>query len=105
MDAADTNYAINPWMQNVPVTDLPTSTYEQQITSAALAPTMGESADSIRQRRPPLPIQAFPKRFGYREEVLGIADVANVDSIYERVDFSGKKSGYEGTSTPSLPAF
>lgn len=103
---ADANYSINPWMQNVPEKPVGgRNSYEDMVMQAALNPVMGETADSIRQRTPGLNIQAFPDRFGYRQEALGIADMAQVDNLYERVDFTGRNSGYSGTSYPSLNQF
>ena len=100
---ADSNYSISPWMQNVPVqVSRPSSSYEDAVTAEALSAAMGEPAESIRNRRPLLNIDPFPSRFGYRTDALGIADVAQVDSIYQRADFTGRQSGYQGTSFPAL---
>jgi len=100
---ADSNYSISPWMQNVPVqAGRPDTSYEDAVTGEALSAAMGESAESIRNRRPLLNIEPFPPRFGYRTDALGIADIAQVDRLYERVDFTGRQSGYQGTSYPAL---
>lgn len=103
---ADTNYSHRPWMQNVPIqVKRPNSSYQDALTADALSAAMGESAESIRQRRPPIPSELFPPKFGYRTEAFGIADLAQVDRLYRRNDFTGKQSGYQGTSYPSLNQF
>lgn len=63
---------------------------------------MAMTADQIRLIRPPVPVEAFPPRYGYRTTALGIEDVVDVDQIYQRRDFAQNKSGMEGTSTPAL---
>lgn len=103
---ADGNYSISPWMQNVPVqAGRPDTSYEDAVTGEALSAAMGEPAESIRNRRPLLNIELFPPRFGYRSDALGISDVARVDALYQRVDFTGRQSGYQGTSYPVLNQF
>lgn len=100
---ADGNYSIAPWMQNVPV-QMPgsTGTYEDTVTAQALSAAMGEPAESIRNRRPLLNVDPFPPRYGYRTDALGISDVATLDRLYQRTDFTGRQSGYQGTSFPAL---
>lgn len=107
MNEQDGVYGYRPWMQNVPQpTDRTGSPYEQDVTDAALAASSGAmSADEIREIRPLLPITPFPPRFGYREDVLGIDDIARLDDIYRRIDFTGRSSGYSGSSYPSLNQF
>lgn len=84
----------------------PNPTYEDAVTGAALQAAMSESAEQIRAIRPPLPqIQLFPPRFGYRQEALGIDDIVRLDDIYRPFDFTGKQSGYQGTSYPSLSGY
>jgi hypothetical protein len=83
----------------------PNGSYEDQVTGAALAASMTETPEEIRAIRPPIPINPFPPRFGYRVDALGIDDIVRLDDLYERQDFSGKKSGYSGTSYPSLNQF
>lgn len=103
---ADSNYSVNPWMDNLPVqVKRPNASYEDAATAAALASAMSEPAEAIRSIRPPLAIDPFPPRYGYREEALGIADIVRLDDIFERRDFSGRKSGYSGTSYPSMNQF
>ena len=93
-------------MPNLPVQiQRPNSSFEDQLTGAALAAAMSESADEIRAIRPPLPINPFPPRFGYRVDALGIRDIVHLDDLFRRYDFSGKQSGYQGTSYPSLNQF
>lgn len=81
------------------------NTYEQFMVQQALDADFEMDDDQIRLLTGPLPIDRFPNRFGYRTEALGIGDVARLDDLYERVDFSGRKSGYQGTSYPSLNQF
>lgn len=55
--------------------------------------------------RPPIKnIGMKPPRFGYRTTTPDIIDVLNVDDyiITPWNDFSGRVSGYQGTSYPSL---
>lgn len=105
MQSADTNYSPRPWMQNTPPQSRPNTTYQDQLTAEALATSMIDSADEIRMIRPPLPITAFPPKFGYRVDALGIDDLVQLNRIYPRADFSGRQSGYQGTSFPSLNQF
>lgn len=83
----------------------PNGSYEDQITGAALTAAMTQDVDEIRAIRPPLPINPFPPRFGYRDEAFGIADIVHVNDLFQRYDFTGKQSGYQGTSYPSLNQF
>jgi hypothetical protein len=100
--SADTVYGRRPWgppptePQRIP------QTHEQYLTGLALESAMAMTADQIRLLRPPVPVQLFPPRFGYRTEELGIEDIVNLDYLYQRTDFAQNKSGMEGTSTPSL---
>ena len=106
MQDANSNYGISPWMQSPPErVGRPPTTYEATVTGEALAAAMGEPAEVIRQIRPKLPIPLFPPRFGYPQDEIRIEDVARLDDRFERRDFSGRKSGYEGTGTPSQPVF
>lgn len=100
---ADGVHGHRPWNQKTPVQLIrPNATYEDAMTAAALEATMGESSDSIRNRRPPMQITMFPDRFGYRQEAFGIQDVVKLDDMYERRDYSQRKSGFGGSSYPSL---
>lgn len=108
VDQASGVYTPNPWMQDIPtrIAKRPQfQSYEDQVTAQALAAAMTESPDEIRSIRPPLPINPFPPKFGYRQEALGIADIVRVDDLFQRYDFSGKQSGYQGTSYPTLNQF
>lgn len=101
--SADGYYNHRPWNSRTPVQLVrPNATYEDSMTAHALQATMGEPSESIRARRPPMQIDLFPPRFGYRTETMGIRDIVRVDDLYERRDFSQMKSGYGGTSYPSL---
>lgn len=100
---ADGVHGRRPWNQQTPVQLVrPNATYEDSMTASALEATMGEPSESIRARRPPMPIALFPDRYGYRREAFGIRDVVRLDDIFERRDFTQRKSGYGGTSYPSL---
>jgi hypothetical protein len=99
---ADTVYGRRPWGSPPVQIQKPNQTHEQYLTGLALESAMSMTADQIRQIRPPVPVQLFPPRFGYRTEALGIEDIINVDQIYQRTDFAQYKSGMEGTSTPAL---
>lgn len=60
-------------------------------------------ANEIAMTRPPVPnIGKTAPRFGYAQRAFGIRDVAHVNEIYPRVDFTGSPSGYSGTMTPVL---
>lgn len=93
-------------MEHVPIqVKRPNASFEDAMTAEALSAAMGEDPESIRARRPPMPIELFPPRFGYRQEAFGIGDVVQVDNLYQRRDFSQRQSGYSGTSYPSLNQF
>jgi hypothetical protein len=86
----------------------PLSSNEERLTAQAL------QANSLPREalpalvRPPLPqVDPVPPRFGYDKEEPGIRDVINVDAIWNptRSDFTGRVSGYSGTSYPSLNQF
>lgn len=105
-ESANSQYGIRPWMLNTPP-EAPSrpNTYEAFMTQAALAADYEMDDDQIREIQGPLNLTLFPPRFGYRTEALGIKDIANLDDIYRRVDFSQRQSGYQGTSYPSLNQF
>lgn len=66
----------------------------QQAINAALVP--GQQLQDL--VRPPLPeVQLFRPKFGYRVREIGIADVANVDRVFQaNDDFSGTTPGATG---------
>jgi hypothetical protein len=74
---------------------------QQQIAKAKLTADPGTPAATIRQVIP-----VVPPRFGYPIDELGVQDIVSgeFDRTNDRAptDFSGKVSGYEGTSYPSL---
>lgn len=98
----DSVYGRRPWGSPPVQIQRPNQTHEQYITGLALESAMGMTADQIRLIRPPMQIDPFPPRYGYRTTALGIEDVVDADRIYERRDFAQNKSGMEGTSTPAL---
>ncbi|WP_019629622.1 hypothetical protein [Actinomadura atramentaria] len=89
----DTVYAPKPWASN-----------EERLVDDALA-TWTLPAQMLRDIRPLYPQKLFRPRFGYENRALGIDDIARVDELYQRVDFSGRRSGYQGTSFPALGIF
>jgi hypothetical protein len=80
----------------------PNASYEDMETGEALASAMSMDADQIRAIRPPLPINPFPPKFGYRDTAFGIEDIVHLNDLFQRYDFTGKQSGYQGTSYPTL---
>src|SRR4051812_34745842 len=86
--------------------DRPWSSYEEMLTTRALAPANTPGAILQRDVRPPLTqIEANPPRFGYGDitsRTPTIQDVVNIEDRYNRYDYSGRTSGYEGTQRPSL---
>lgn len=103
-EAASSNYSTRSWMQNVPMhMPAPKNTYENYMITDALAPVTGLlDHDQIQGRSGPLNLELFPDRFGYRTDAISVGDVARLDDLYRRVDFSQKQSGYSGSSFPSL---
>jgi len=100
--AADTVYGRRPWGSPPVQIQKPNQTHEQYLTGLALESVMSMTADQIRLIRPPVPVQLFPPRYGYRTDALGIEDIIDADRIFQRTDFAQNKSGMEGTSTPAL---
>jgi hypothetical protein len=88
--------------------DRPWSSNEERLTAQALQAKDIPGPALQQLVRPPLPqVDPFPPRFGYEKSEPGIRDVINVDSLWrtDRVDFTGRVSGYSGTSYPSLNQF
>lgn len=75
------------------------------MTQAAIAADYEMDDEQIREIQGPLNLDLFPPRFGYRTEALGIKDIASLNDLYRRVDYSQRQSGYQGTSYPSLNQF
>lgn len=105
MNTPDGKYARRPWDEDnrTPRYDFigPWSSNEERLTGQALmaATTPGDAISQL--VRPNLPqVKLFPPRFGYRSREIGIADIMDVDEIYQqpRVNFQGGLAGYEGTS-------
>jgi hypothetical protein len=94
-----------PWESNQErlVSDsLYANTHENRLIEQALAEYTA-SNDEIRGIRPPLPqIQMWPDRNQPNRPVIGIEDIARLDDLYQRIDFSGSQSGYQGTGYPAL---
>ncbi|MGW1180100.1 hypothetical protein [Streptomyces drozdowiczii] len=90
----DSMYGRRPW-----------STLQEQQVTNYLAEWTDLPPDAARRIKPPIPnIGRRPPRFGYRQHVPGIADIARLDDIYPgaRVDYSQRQSGYSATSYPAL---
>jgi hypothetical protein len=100
--AADGVYGRRPWGAPPDQTYANDPSYENYLTGDALADVLTKGPDDIRAVRPPLDIPLFRPRFGYRVDALGINDIGMLDDLYERRDFSGRRSGYSATSTPAL---
>lgn len=99
---ADPVYGKRPWGQPPLESAGINQTHEKSMVTQALT-TADYSRDDIRATvTGPLPIDSFPPRYGYRTTAFGIEDVVALDNIWERRDFSGSKSGYQGTSYPAL---
>lgn len=76
------------------------SVMEQYVTER-----LTQAAMASANVRPPIPnIGKRPPRFGYRNTTPDIYDILNVQDefISRAADWSGKVSGYQGTSFPHL---
>jgi hypothetical protein len=94
MYTQDSVYARRPW-----------SSYQEQQVTNYLAQWTDLPADTVRHIAPPIPnIGRTPPRFGYRNYVPGIADIARLDDLYpgSRIDYSQSQSGFAATSFPAL---
>lgn len=83
----------------------PWASNEERLTTEALASATIPGAVLQAQVAPPLPrVVAFRPRFGYERDALRIDDIVNLDVIFPgaRVDYSGSRSGYSGSSFPAL---
>lgn len=81
----------------------PYSAAREQQLSALLAEWTSTPVDEIRRMPPPVPNVGTPPkpRFGYRQHVLTIEDIARLDDLYPRVDNSGRRSGL-GPTPPAV---
>lgn len=92
----DSLYARRPW-----------STSAEQSVTNYLAQWTDLPTDRIRMIAPPVPnIGMTPPRFGYRQRVIGIADIVRLDDLYpgSRVDYSQSQGGFAATTFPALGA-
>jgi hypothetical protein len=82
------------------VYDRPWDTNQERMVTQALAAASVPGAELADMVRPPLKIDAFPPRLGYRTRALGIEDMIDIDEEYlpKFNDFSGGPAGYSGTS-------
>jgi hypothetical protein len=83
----------------------PWASNEERLTTEALSAAVIPGAVLQARVAPPLPrVVAFRPRFGYEQRALGIADIVNLDVLFPgaRVDYSGSRSGYSGSSFPAL---
>lgn len=73
---------------------------EQYVTAKLIAAATASAAV-----RPPIPnIGKIPPRFGYRSITPDIYDILDVDNEFNSpmTDWSGRVSGYQGTSFPTI---
>jgi hypothetical protein len=96
--AADGVYGRRAWGSPPDQTYANDPSYEAYLTGDALADVLSQ----VRATTNGLDLNLFPPRFGYRVDALGINDIGVLDDIYERRDFTARRSGYSGTSTPAL---
>lgn len=62
-------------------------------------------AEMVRQIRPPLPIEAFPPRFGYERgqpTIYNVLDTGRWAGPDRRLDYSGSYGTYSATTRPSI---
>lgn len=91
MATQDSIYARRPW-----------NSLPEQIVDNQLAAYTRPAAD-LSMTAPPIPnIGRVAPRFGYEKKTIGIRDIAHIQEMYPRVDFSGRQSGYSGTMSPAL---
>jgi hypothetical protein len=91
MQTQDSIYARRPW------TSLPESIVDDQLIAYT------KPASVIARTRPPIPnIGRTARRFGYQRNEIGIGDIAHLEQIYPRVDYTGSPASYSGTLTPAL---
>lgn len=91
MATQDSIYARRPW------TTLPEVIVDDQLRLYT------RPASSIALTRPPIPnVGKTAPRFGYARREIGIRDIARLDTVYPRVDFTGSVGSYSGTATPAF---
>lgn len=91
MTTQDSIYARRPW------NSLPESIVDDQLIAYT------KPASAIANTRPPiLNIGRTAPRFGYQRREIGISDLAHIEQIYPRVDYTGSPASYSGTMTPAL---
>lgn len=77
----------------------------ESIAEQYLTERLTQAAMASANIRPPIPnIGRTPPRFGYRSITPDIYDILSVNEVFSRqmTDFSGKVSGYQGTSFPTI---
>ena len=82
----------------------PADTHEEMMTTAALQAAFIPGQVLADNVRPPLSqVDPFRPRTGYRTRALGVADMVQVDDIYQppRIDFSGGPAQYDGATRNS----
>lgn len=91
MQTQDSIYGRRPW------TSLPESIVDDQLVAYT------KPASVIARIRPPIPnIGWTAPRFGYERHEIGIRDIAHLETIYPRIDYTGSPASYSGTLTPAL---
>lgn len=80
----------------------------QQMEEVRVSQMLLENATAeAANRKPPIPyLGRVTPRYGYRTDPPGISDILNVDDVFPSQfgDWSGRVSGYLGTSFPSNPS-
>lgn len=81
----------------------PSFTKEESIVNNTLLRSLVPS-EMLRQTRPPIPLDPFPPRFGYRKMEPTIYEVIDVprNRVDARDDYSGAYGRFQGSSRPSL---
>lgn len=84
----------------------PWASHEERLVTEALSSVADVPGELLAELAPPLPqIDRFRPRLGYGDRpAIGIHDIVRLEDLYgnARVDFSKSRSGYSGSSFPSL---
>ena len=82
----------------------PWDTNMERLTTQALAAATVPGQELADMVRPPMDIDPFPPRYGYRVRELGITDMIDIDEEYlpKFNDYSGTPAGYQGTSRNAM---
>lgn len=99
----DGRYDHNKPQEQLPTwaTNRPWSSKEEMQTTQALQLALASAPEVQQTVQVPLEqVSLFRPRFGYRDRVLGIDDIVDVNEIYQAPpsQFSGGPGGFQGTS-------